>query len=127
MTRHANSDQEISGYEIKKDDCIFISPLLVHHSNKYWHYPLDFDPDRFNKKINHQPHLTGDLNFVFIPFGAGPRECIGKELALIQIKMILKHFLSKFQISETSAVPEMNPQTTLLFKKPLVLEFIALN
>jgi cytochrome P450 len=63
----------------------------AHHSPQYWENPEKFDPDRFtkaNEKL-HQP-------FAYLPFGAGPRGCIGGNYATLQILMILSVLLRKY-------------------------------
>ncbi|KAF5298671.1 hypothetical protein FQA39_LY11747 [Lamprigera yunnana] len=67
------------------DFCI----LGVHHDPRYYSEPEKFDPDRFYQTSKHE-------TFVYLPFGAGPRKCIGIQLGLINIKTALTMLLSKF-------------------------------
>ena len=66
---------------------------MLHRNPSYWPDPYKFDPERFNPN-KEQTYPT----FAYLPFGGGPRKCIGKGLALLEAKMILvailedKHF-----------------------------------
>ena len=63
----------------------------VHHAPQYWENPETFDPERFTKTKEklHTP-------FAHLPFGAGPRGCIGGNYAMLQILMILSVLLRKY-------------------------------
>jgi cytochrome P450 len=63
----------------------------VHHSPQCWDNPETFDPERFTK-ANEKLHTP----FSHLPFGAGPRGCIGGNYAMLQILMILSVLLRKY-------------------------------
>jgi cytochrome P450 len=63
----------------------------VHHSRQYWENPESFDEERFSK-ANEKRHTP----FAHLPFGAGPRGCIGGNYAMLQILMILNALLRKY-------------------------------
>lgn len=70
---------------------------------KYWENPDKFDPERFNDENKSQQH-----KFVYLPFGGGPRICVGQRMALLQIKGALAVLLDNFQL-------KLSPKT----KQPL--------
>ena len=73
--------------------CIF----SVHRNPDYWPNPDNFDPERFNPN-NEQSYPT----FAYLPFGEGPRQCIGKRLALLEAKMTLVAILKNFHFIRTT-------------------------
>ncbi|KAK4883038.1 hypothetical protein RN001_006357 [Aquatica leii] len=86
-------DDEDREVIIKKDTEIFISCEALHKESKYYPNPEAFDPDRFNEQNkNIIPKCA------YIPFGEGPKLCLGKTFALAQIKMGLIAILSEFHL-----------------------------
>ncbi|KAJ4432902.1 hypothetical protein ANN_15158 [Periplaneta americana] len=88
-------------------------PLFAYHKNpEYFPDPEKFDPDRFteeNKKMQ--------SNYSYMPFGEGPRICIGKRFGLMQVKTALMHILSNFEVTpckDTPRVLEYDPKSYLL-------------
>ncbi|KAH8344798.1 hypothetical protein KR067_007811, partial [Drosophila pandora] len=71
----------------------FISVLAIHHDPKYWPDPERFDPERFapESRSQHTP-------MSYLPFGAGPHNCIGMGLGLLQIKLGLTYFLHQHRV-----------------------------
>ena len=73
---------------------IFIAPIATHRLEEYYPNPEKFDPDRFS--IENQ----GELNpYAFIPFSAGPRNCIGYKFAYLEMKTIIASILRHYVIS----------------------------
>ncbi|XP_064553877.1 probable cytochrome P450 6t1 [Drosophila montana] len=82
---------------------VYISVLGLHRDEQYWPQPLKFDPERFSpeQRVQHQP-------MTYLPFGAGPRGCLGTLLGLLEIKVGLVYILKNYRV-ETCArtLPEM--------------------
>ena len=74
-----------------------MSVFLLHHNPEYWPNPDKFDPERFNPN-NEQSYPT----FAYLPFGEGPRNCIGKRLALMNVKMTLITILKDLHFKKTT-------------------------
>ena len=74
----------------------------LHHNPEHWPDPDKFDPERFNPN-NEQSYPT----FAYLPFGEGPRHCIGKRLALLETKMILVALLKDlhFKTNDETEIP----------------------
>lgn len=82
---------------IEKDDHIWIPIYCFHHNPKYFPEPEVFDPERFseeNRKKIDQAH--------YVPFGMGPRSCIGGRFALMEVKLIMYYILRQFSFHKTS-------------------------
>ena len=69
----------------------------LHRNPEYWPNPDIFDPERFNPNNEHS-YPT----FAFLPFGEGPRNCIGKRLALLEAKMTLVAILKELHFKRTA-------------------------
>ena len=91
VDRMALSDDRAGDIDIPRGSTVIVFVYGVHHSREYWEDPESFDPERFskaNEKLNRP--------FTHLPFGAGPRGCIGGNYATPQILMILGVLLRKY-------------------------------
>ena len=98
ITRRTASDITVDGVLIPAKSLVIVSPWLVHRNQKAWENPNAFQPDRFQNGV---PQLG------YIPFGAGARLCIGKEMARLEGSQILAHIATTWNIEavHTSQVP----------------------
>ena len=97
--REALVDTEVMGHPIPAGGAVTISPWLMHRHRKLWDAPTAFRPERFID----QPHPWGIE--AFIPFGAGPRVCIGAGFALAEAQIVLASLLARFKVSMASERP----------------------
>ncbi|XP_075557313.1 cytochrome P450 3A11-like [Dermacentor variabilis] len=93
VTRRAESDFEFKGTKIPKGLSVMVPVTYLHHDPEVWHEPEKFDPERFNPENKSQIHPVS-----FQPFGKGPRECLGKNFALVEMKLMLSKFLANFRV-----------------------------
>lgn len=110
VDRMAMKDDEYSGIRIPKGSTIIAFIYGVHHSDEYWEEPQRFNPDRFLKENSKKRPA-----FSHIPFGGGPKGCIGGNYAMMQMLVILTTLLRKFDFSLTR---EMNitPRPMLILR-----------
>lgn len=99
--REALARDEIAGREIDKGTQILISPWVVHRHHRLWDDPGSFRPERFLP-----PHDRAIPNGAFIPFGLGPRVCIGRSFAVQEILIVLATLLPvfRFQLVDPASV-----------------------
>jgi cytochrome P450 len=91
--RSAIVDDEIGGYTIKKGKNLFISTYITHRHPDFWDNPEGFDPDRF------EPEKTKDWHrFQYIPFGGGPRKCIGNNFAIVEMQLCMAQILQRYRL-----------------------------
>ena len=84
MSRAAIEEDRIGNLRIPKGSLIAIAPWVLHRHRRLWEAPDAFDPDRF------MPARRGAIDrFAYLPFGAGPRICIGASFALQEAAIIL--------------------------------------
>lgn len=93
LNRECQSDCEILGREIKKGDILLLCSYVMHRRETYWPNPLAFDPDRFMDA----PELRSK-SAPFMPFGAGPRICVGASFALMEAVIVLATLVRDYDI-----------------------------
>jgi cytochrome P450 len=119
VDRMAVADDRAGDVAIPAGLTVIVFVYGAHHAPKYWHSAESFDPERFtkaNEKL--QPPFT------YLPFGAGPRGCIGGNYAMLQILMILSVLLRRydFQLSPGQTI-EARPMVILRPKHGIRMDF----
>jgi cytochrome P450 len=84
ILRESLHNVEIDGYSISDGTTLFLSPYTLHRRPEYFPEPERFDPDRFTPEREKQLP-----RYAYIPFGAGPRICIGNHLALMEGQLLI--------------------------------------
>ena len=113
--RIAMEDNKFKNLEIKKGTTILTSFFEVHRSSKFWNSPETYNPDRFNNIP------TKKLSNWFFPFGAGPRMCVGSNMAMYEMLVVISEIVKKFHVKPVFENIEIKPLITL---KPLNSELI---
>jgi cytochrome P450 len=83
-TRRAQQADVVCGKTIPKGAAVSVIPWVIHRHRKLWDNPEDFDPDRFSPE-----RAAGRPRFAYLPFGGGPRVCIGQVLAMNESILLL--------------------------------------
>ncbi|OAD56683.1 Cytochrome P450 9e2 [Eufriesea mexicana] len=78
------------------DETIWIPVYAMHHDPKYFPEPEKFDPERFSAK-----NKDNIVPYAYLPFGTGPRKCIGDRFVQMLVKILMAEFLHKFKIKTT--------------------------
>jgi cytochrome P450 len=91
VDRMALEDDRVGDVFIPRGSTVVVLIYGVHHSQQYWENPESFDEERFSKANEKR-----NTPFAHLPFGAGPRGCIGGNYAMLQILMILSVLLRKY-------------------------------
>ncbi|XP_026332015.1 cytochrome P450 6k1-like, partial [Hyposmocoma kahamanoa] len=106
VDRQAKEDYKIPGTEviIEKGTAIYISLYGLHRDPKYFDNPDEFDPNRFNGKA---------LPDAYIPYGAGPRMCVGVKAGQLHAKVTVAMILSQYEIYQSeNVVTELDSRST---------------
>ena len=112
------SDVLPNGARIDKGHVVSVWPWLLHRSRRLWDDPDAFDPERF------APGKPKPNRFQYLPFGAGPRICVGAQFATVEALTILAHWLAEWRFKpighrvEVAGMVTMRPKGGL----PLRLE-----
>ncbi|KAH9513041.1 Cytochrome P450 3A4 [Bulinus truncatus] len=101
VSRQAAEERQYGEIKIPAGMNVLANVWALHRDNRYWTEPETFNPDRFLD----EPHCKKS-NFTFLPFGSGPRHCIGMRFATIESKITLVKVLQKFQIEMADSTPE---------------------
>ncbi len=119
-SRQAAEDDVLTGYQVHKDDYIFINIYGVHMDERYWDEPQKFDPERFSAERSKGRH-----KWAFLPFLNGPRKCIGEPLSRTEMQLVSVLLLQRFRFRlPAGAVVEREPAFVMQPKDglPMILE-----
>lgn len=84
LSRQGLQDDEIGGYHVPAGVDVMICPFTLHRHPEFWPRPLVFDPDRFDTTRS-----SGRPGYTYLPFGAGPRFCVGNHLGMMEAVFVL--------------------------------------
>lgn len=109
--RSPHEDQLLGGYLIPAGSWVEVSMWGVHHSPRVWPDPERFDPTRFDLSEGAHP---GGHRYAYLPFGAGPRACVGSTIALTEVQITVATVVQSFLISTSVPSIGVHAAITLL-------------
>jgi unspecific monooxygenase len=92
IVREPIAADEVAGYDIAPGTIVTISPWLLHRHHLLWRNPGAYDPSRF------LPGAPAVDRFAYMPFGAGPRICVGASFALTEAVLVMARLLARFRV-----------------------------
>jgi cytochrome P450 len=110
MNRSTRDDEIIDGYVIPARSWIEVSIWGIHHSAGVWPDPEVFDPRRFDVPVGQFP---GGHRYAWMPFGAGPRACVGMQIAMLEIPTVIAAVLQAFTLKTALASIPVHAAITL--------------
>lgn len=112
LSRTTVADDVIDGYHIPAGSTVILPIYATHHHPDFWAAPAAFEPERFSPEQAKERHP-----FAWVPFGAGQRLCIGRDLALMEGQLILALALQRYRFTPVAQKP-IQPQlaSTLVAK-----------
>ncbi|XP_041790274.1 cytochrome P450 3A30-like [Chelmon rostratus] len=123
LERTAKETVKINGITIPKDMIVMVPVYALHRDPELWPEPEEFKPDRFSKQ-NKQ-----SINpYTYLPFGIGPRNCLGMRFALVLIKLALVEVLQNysFSVCEETEIPlKMDPSGLVGPINPIKLKLVT--
>jgi cytochrome P450 len=123
IVRQAVADDRLGNTPVKTGDHVIVYPWAVQRHRQLWDDPDAFDLDRFSDANK------GKIDrFQYLPFGAGPRICVGMRFALVEAQIILAHWLAARRFRLTDGPPPVPTGRVTLRPKggmPLIVEPLA--
>jgi len=117
IERHVQEESYLGGYRIPASSSIVLPVYSMHRHESYWNNPQTFNPDRF---------LTQEDHVAYLPFGAGARSCIGSQLAMQEVTILVARLVAKFSLSSTVLSPRFSPGLTLRPAEKVLLSVSSL-
>ncbi len=99
IVREAVGADRVGSLDIPAGTLMMVAPWVLHRHRRLWRDPDTFDPSRF------LPDAAPPPRFSFLPFGAGPRVCVGAQFALAEATLALATLVRHFRVSVDDAVP----------------------
>ena len=106
VPRTVVADDELGGYPLQAGTTVWLYIYGIHHHADFWDTPETFVPERFETG---EPH-----RFAYLPFIAGPRQCIGNEFALMEMALALAMSVQRFEVRVLGE--EVEPLLTTVLK-----------
>jgi cytochrome P450 len=118
--REPQVDVRLGGYRIPEGSAVMLSQWAVHRSPRYWDDPLEFDPDRWlDERADDRPR------FAYFPFGGGPRFCIGKQLSLLEARLILGTVCQEYRLEYERDEPfDLRGSLTMHPRQPMEMRLV---
>uniref|UniRef100_A0A8D3EAB0 unspecific monooxygenase n=1 Tax=Scophthalmus maximus TaxID=52904 RepID=A0A8D3EAB0_SCOMX len=123
IDRVAKETIKIKDITILKDMVVLVPVYALHHDPELWPEPEEFKPERFSKE--NKQSITP---YTYLPFGVGPRNCLGMRFALVILKLGLVEVLQNysFSICEETEIPlQMSPSGLLGPLRPIKLKLVT--
>ena len=117
-TRQANADVTIDGYTIAAGTKVFVAPYVMHRLPQYFDTPDQFRPERFTQDFEEQLP-----RFAYMPFGGGPRICIGNSFAMMEAQLVLATIAQRYTFHlAPQAKVATQPLITLMPKYGMLMQ-----
>jgi len=114
--RYCQKDTVINGIEIEKGNVVSFNIYSIHHDPEYYHDPYEFDPERFSQENKSSRHPM-----TYLPFGAGPRNCLGMRFAEFEMRLTIVDLIKTYRLLPSEGMPGMPiPISSSSILKPTV-------
>ncbi len=119
ISRAGTRPDVIDGHDIPAGALVITSPYLIHRDPRYWPDPEVFRPERFRNR------LTTTQRLAYLPFGMGPRLCIGRDFARWEMVEVLATLAPRFRFADVGQTPTLLPSVTLRPAQGMMLRISA--
>jgi cytochrome P450 len=116
ITRRTGADLVLGGRAVPSGSLLILSPWIVHRHPAAWADAERFDPDRFL-----DPAVAGSVRTAFLPFGAGPRMCIGRDFAYAEAVLALAMVARAVRLAPSGPPPRPLPLVTIRPDRPALM------
>ena len=111
FARQSLEPVELGGYTLPAGSIFIISPNVVHHDARWWPQPETFQPERFSR--DNEKNIE---KFAYLPFGGGPRVCIGNSFAEMESVLVLATIAQRYRLRLDPADQPVIPEPTLTLR-----------
>ena len=108
LARNVLAPDELCGRAIRPRETVFLNIWALHRHRLWWERPEVFDPDNFAPA-----RVPVRDRYLHLPFGAGPRICVGANFAMLQAQIILTMLLARFRFAPAGPLPRPVMHMTL--------------
>ena len=123
MGRQSIEEDSVRGHYIPPKTDMMISPYVLHRHPDYWAQPDVFDPERFSTE-----NVKKQIPYSYIPFGGGPRLCVGQNFALMEMVLVLAIISQRYFLTLIgNQNVEIGPYITLRPKEDLKMKLVERN
>ncbi|XP_011704907.1 PREDICTED: cytochrome P450 4c3-like [Wasmannia auropunctata] len=124
IIRMTAEDVKLQSYLVPSGTHVYCYIYGVHRDPNFWPNPEVFDPDRFlpEKIRNRHPYS-------YIPFGAGPRNCIGQRFAMLEMKAMIASLINNFYLESVDHLKDLQLQGDMILRPahPLRIRFVPIR
>lgn len=118
--RSATADVQIGHFTVKKGQSILFSPYAMHQNPAYFPDPLSFIPERFEDDL-----LKRIPQFAYIPFGGGPRGCIGNHFAMLEMVIMLCMIGQRYRLRLAPGHPPIEMEALMTLRPKNAIEVLV--
>ncbi|XP_014232115.1 cytochrome P450 4C1-like [Trichogramma pretiosum] len=124
MSRYLREDLQLKEYLIPAETEVFFQLYRIHRDPNLWPEPSKFDPDRFLPELISTRHP-----YSYIPFSAGPRNCIGQKFALMELKSLIGRLLYNFKLEPIDRTADLKLGLDIILRPmhPVRTKFIRIR
>jgi cytochrome P450 len=112
VSRMPIEDDVIGDYDVPAGTSMIICSYLTHRHPEFWDNPEGFDPERFTPEAMKARH-----RYAYIPFGGGPRGCIGFPFAMMEMPLVLARILQEFRLRLVPGYPSGQPESAISLRQ----------
>jgi cytochrome P450 len=98
ISRRSVAADVLDGFDVPAGSLVCVSPWVLHRDPRYWDDPAAYRPDRFERAADHLSHQ-------YLPFGGGPRICVGRHFALVEATLVLAVILRELRMELVDGFP----------------------
>lgn len=124
VVRKASEDTELCGYPVPRGRIVAVNIWGIHHRAGVWADPFDFDPGRFHGDTADRSRSA--THYTHLPFGGGPRACIGEHLAMAELVAAVAALVRRYRLVAAPGEPALEVDLALRPKGSLPCLFEAL-
>ncbi|XP_072760393.1 cytochrome P450 4C1-like isoform X2 [Anoplolepis gracilipes] len=124
ISRYIAEDVKLQSYVVPAGTVVHLNIYGVHRDPNFWPNPEVFDPDRFLPEIAQNRHP-----YSYLPFSAGPRNCIGQRFGLLEMKAMIAPLVHNFYLEPVDYLKDLQMKTAIVLRPshPVHIKFVPIK